>query len=355
MADIDFNSKVSSNDPTRESEAERAVKDQQKAEQKTAGFRQAMQRSAPGAANLPPPPAAAQAAVKQANVAGAPGVKAPEGAAMQQAQAKTAADAGGGAAMAASAGAPSGQIMQAMSAKSAPAGDGAGGASAASGALAGSVGGEGGGETTSTTMRAAGGTSGASGTSGAGGSGGEAGGAGGSAAPIAASQAAQQHADAQTGGDSGQNPEKQSLAALNRDASGRDGAVKDKQSSRSEAPTSRIDLASIVPSFPMPAAPLQAAAAPQQLRPVFNAETIQRIVEYALVTQNAQGQSEFHLGLSGATLGGIGVHLTACGRRRVRLRFTGVGDSDAISEEDVSALIESLRAKNVEVADVVME
>jgi len=325
MSDIDFNSKVSSSDASRETEAEREVKDQKKAELKAVAFRQAMQRApaAPGAPSSTHAPAT-PAAMKQSHGAAGPHVKAPADTLPAQAASQMLNQSG-------VVQAASGKPTQATSAASLPA------TSEGPATLAGIS---------------------ASNTAGAGESSGVTGGHD-SSSPLAPAQAAHQQSDAHAGGDGGgRDANKQSLASLMREAAGHDRPLQAKAAPGRDAPASRIDLASIVPSFPVPMTPAAAAAAaatPASSRPLLNTDLIQQIVQYAMVTQNAQGQSEFHLGLGGATLAGIGVHLTACGRRRVRVRFTGLGDGDAISESDINTLVESLRARNVEVAEVLME
>jgi hypothetical protein len=322
MSDIEFNPKVPSHDAAAEAAGERARDDEKKLAQKAAGFQQAMQRVGTTPGSLPAPPmGAAQQAQKQANLTATAGTSAnvATAAVLQHTDAQ-----------AGKAGAPD-------------AGAGTAGMKTLAGGAAG-------------TGAAAGGGASVGGES-ADGLGAALGGAGGEASLIESPISQQRQAGSDSGGRDGgaRDQHNPSSNTHKPDVLREKAAAKDSPTSRYEKPTLRIDLASIAPSFPMPVPSGQAAAAMPQARPVFNAELVQQMVEYAMVTQNSQGQAEFHMGLTGPALNGIGVHLTACGRRRVRIRFTGVGDSDAIGESEVSQLIESLRGRNVEVAEVVME
>lgn len=94
--------------------------------------------------------------------------------------------------------------------------------------------------------------------------------------------------------------------------------------------------AGLSPSQPGPQAPLA------------NPALMQQVVEFAAVSRNADGQSEFRLGFQQNTLDGARLKLTRLGRGRVSLQLTGTG----IQEADVQDLIASLKKRRVEVAEV---
>ena len=95
-----------------------------------------------------------------------------------------------------------------------------------------------------------------------------------------------------------------------------------------------------------PAAGPLAQAAPQS--PLANPALLQQVVEFAAVSRNADGQSEFRLGFQQNTLDGARLKLTRLGRGRVSLQLTGGGIGDA----EVQQLIASLKTRRVEVAEV---
>ncbi|HYE16868.1 MAG TPA: hypothetical protein VEA69_00365 [Tepidisphaeraceae bacterium] len=102
----------------------------------------------------------------------------------------------------------------------------------------------------------------------------------------------------------------------------------------------------------------QHAAAPQQAGPATTIPTalLQQVVEFATVAKNADGFMEFRMGLSKDALGGMRVRVTAYGNRRIGLKVqNGSGGERSVGEDEVSSLIEALRARNVEVVDVEVE
>ncbi|MEM7624466.1 MAG: hypothetical protein AAF333_02435 [Planctomycetota bacterium] len=82
--------------------------------------------------------------------------------------------------------------------------------------------------------------------------------------------------------------------------------------------------------------------------PLASPALLQQVVEFAAVSRNADGQSEFRLGFQQHTLDGARLKLTRLGRGRVSLQLTGTGISDA----EVQQLIAALKTRRVEVAEV---
>lgn len=122
-----------------------------------------------------------------------------------------------------------------------------------------------------------------------------------------------------------------------------------------DAAAPRIDLASIIPSFPTPQP--TAAAAPALTAPPrgVNTALIEQIVQFAAVGHNSLGQAEMHMGLAIGAKTRVGVRLTACGQRRIRLCFSGLAQSDLIGESQINALVDSLRGRDIEVTEMLLE
>ena len=139
-----------------------------------------------------------------------------------------------------------------------------------------------------------------------------------------------------------------SAAAVNpeRDAAGNKVQPEAQPMVDSETPT--------LPGIPPTPIQAQAIAKAKQAagqRPLVTPEQLQEMVRYAAVGANAQGQSEFLLGLAGDVAGGLQVRLTALGQRRLKIRLaqqSGQGPAD----EQVRGLIEALRARGIEVVEV---
>lgn len=116
--------------------------------------------------------------------------------------------------------------------------------------------------------------------------------------------------------------------------------------------TSRIDIASITPSFPSPTTqghtPVAATPPPAGV----NMQMIEQMVQFAAVGKTKEGLSEFHLGIGAGPLAGLNICLTACGRRRVKLRFSGVVDTDTVTDAQVNQLVNALQSREVEVVEV---
>ena len=82
------------------------------------------------------------------------------------------------------------------------------------------------------------------------------------------------------------------------------------------------------------------------------AQQLQQIVQFAAIGQNAEGQSQFHMGLVGDVLGGMNLTLIALGNRRLKIKLAG-GDRDAQPDaEQLNALVELLGAQGIEVVEV---
>lgn len=93
---------------------------------------------------------------------------------------------------------------------------------------------------------------------------------------------------------------------------------------------------------------------PQRLPPA--APLVQQLVEFATFGRNEAGFLEFRLGLVEDALGGLRIQLASYGNRRVGLKVKGNGGkASGIGDAELAGLIDALRAKNVEVIDVVRE
>jgi hypothetical protein len=83
---------------------------------------------------------------------------------------------------------------------------------------------------------------------------------------------------------------------------------------------------------------------------------VQQLVEFATFGRNESGFLEFRLGLVEDALGGLRIQLASYGNRRVGLKVKGAaGKSAAIGDAEIAGLIDALKARNVEVIEVVRE
>ena len=81
-------------------------------------------------------------------------------------------------------------------------------------------------------------------------------------------------------------------------------------------------------------------------------EVLQGLVEFAALTKDKEGNSEFRLGLDPSVLGGMSVKLVAYGERRLGLRFRG---GDESSDAQLAKLVANLRARGIDIVDVAEE
>lgn len=100
-------------------------------------------------------------------------------------------------------------------------------------------------------------------------------------------------------------------------------------------------------------APQQAPVQPKAYA-TFNPGVIQQMVQYAALGRTPDGLSQFHIGFQSGPLAGVRVAMTALGSRRVKMSFSGVSDSDTVSENDILPLLDALRKRNIDVAEVEM-
>jgi hypothetical protein len=102
-------------------------------------------------------------------------------------------------------------------------------------------------------------------------------------------------------------------------------------------------------------APLAASAEHIQRLPP-PAPLVQQLVEFATFGRNEAGFLEFRLGLVEDALGGLRIQLASYGNRRVGLKVKGSGGKAAsIGDAELAGLIDALKARNVEVIDVVRD
>ncbi|MEM7203129.1 MAG: hypothetical protein AAF628_22905 [Planctomycetota bacterium] len=100
------------------------------------------------------------------------------------------------------------------------------------------------------------------------------------------------------------------------------------------------------------AAPLPTLAAASPMGGArIDPELFQSIVQYATVQRDESGQAELRLGFDRSVLGGLKLRIKAYGRGRVGITVSSAGGS--VSSDALTPLLENLRAKGVEVVEVV--
>lgn len=159
----------------------------------------------------------------------------------------------------------------------------------------------------------------------------------------------------QANSEMGNTAEQNSIDAGSADAGGNEssGGESSSEDRRSNSDlTSRIDIASIAPSFPSPTTQGHAPVATTPPPAGVNIQMIEQMVQFAAVGKTKEGLSEFQLGIGAGPLAGLNICLTACGRRRVKLRFSGVVDTDTITDAQVNQLVNALQSREVEVVEV---
>jgi hypothetical protein len=133
--------------------------------------------------------------------------------------------------------------------------------------------------------------------------------------------------------------------------SGSASADKSKKSSTDAAGDAPAQVAALTQSF---APSVQAPGQVQRIPPP--APLVQEMVEFATFGRNEAGFLEFRLGLVQDALGGLRIQLASYGNRRVGIKVKGTGGKAAdIGDAELAGLVDALRAKNVEVVEVVRE
>jgi hypothetical protein len=149
-------------------------------------------------------------------------------------------------------------------------------------------------------------------------------------------------------------PVKQAAQASSNSGRGERGGGAEKETTKSKqdgtAPDPRLLAGPVLLPTPQN---FQAAVERATSRPAPPPELLQQLVEFAAVHRNADGLMEFRLGLVREALGGLQIQMQAYGNRRIGLKIKS-GGKGGIGEEEVAGLIDALRAKNVEVVDVVL-
>jgi hypothetical protein len=125
-------------------------------------------------------------------------------------------------------------------------------------------------------------------------------------------------------------------------------STSDQDDASSEALSSGLPTASAPP-------PRNPAAAAGAGRSITIPPDVQRFVEYAAITRNAQGCVEFFLGLNQGVLGGVGIRISAYGNRRVGVRVTTGGRNGAADDPDFESLVQTLRQRGIEVVETVFD